>query len=240
MRKDRIAKTLLASSLLVALVALVALSPAANVTPATAAAQANSPARKGQTKFRRVRVNAGDISRLPRGENYVVHVSPDAGKRAGDYTGSTPVNSGVLNSTGKSGTSGLAKAGAGTLPLAGNTVYEFRSDPAIDFSRVVVQAGADAAPVPLETWLRRHRPAAGMRGWPFKRLLIGTAEGVAEIEGWKTKDATPVAEFKCESGSEGDDYCGCSSYADCVLLVISGKCSSELSCGDGECYCDGA
>jgi hypothetical protein len=235
MTKDRIVKSLLAALLLGALAAAL---PPVNVTRLTSA-QTNRRAPESRTKFRRTRVTAADIARLPRGKNYVVHINPGKQSRAGTYSGSTTVNSGVLNSTNKGGNSGLTKAGAGTLALAGtNNVYEFNSDPAIDFSRVVVQTSPDAAPEPLEAWLRRHRPASGMRGWPFKRLLIGPAEGIAEIEGWKIQDAKPDAEFKCESGSEGDDFCGCSSYLDCVLLVVSLKCSSELSCGDGECYCD--
>lgn len=187
---------------------------------ASAAVDFTKPAaQKGRAKFRRVRVTAGDIERLPAGKNYVVYVGAGTG----------------------TGGSGLTKAGAGTLTLAGgNVVYEFRSDPRpIDYGRVVVQAGADAAPVPLEEWLRKHRPASGMRGWPFKRLVIGPPEGVAEVEGWKIKGETPGTEYKCESGSgEGDGFCSCSSYFDCVKMVISLKCSSELSCGDGECFCD--
>jgi hypothetical protein len=245
MRTDRIAKSLIAALLLGALVAA---SVAVNVAPANASAPPYQRTQKSQPKFRRVRVTAADIARLPRGKNFVVQISAETRGRAGGYTGSTPVTGGVLNSTDKGGNSGLTKAGAGTPVLSGNNnnnVYEFHSDRPIDFSRVMVQAGANAAPVPLESWLRKHRPASGMRGWPFKRLLIGPAEGIAEIEGWKIKDTTPPGtEFKCESGGKdiggdiGDDYCGCSSYLDCALLVLAGKCSSELSCGDGECYCD--
>lgn len=236
MRKDRIVKSLLAALLLGALVAALSVF---NFAPANVSAQANPSAQKGQTKFRRVQVTASDIARLPRGEHYVIKLGDDARTRAGGYSGSTPVNGGVLNSNGQGGNSGLAKAGAGRLALAGNnTVYEFRSERPIDFSRVSVQTGTDARLVPLETWLRNHRPARGMRGWPFKRLLIGPAEGIAEIEGWKIKDAVPGTEYKCEVGDENDNYCGCSSYLDCVHLAFSGNCSSPLSCGDGECYCD--
>ncbi|HEY0099345.1 MAG TPA: autotransporter-associated beta strand repeat-containing protein [Pyrinomonadaceae bacterium] len=235
MTRNRIAKSLLVAVLLGALVA--ALSPF-NSVPNTSA-QAKQPAPQSKTKFRRTRVTAADIARLPRGKNYVVQISPGTQSRAGTYSGSTTVNSGVLNSRDEGGKSGLTKAGAGTLTLAGtNNIYEFVSDTPIDFSRVVVQTSPDAAPESLEAWLRKHRPASGMRGWPFRRLLIGSAEGIAEVEGWKIRDAAPGTEYKCESGGEGDDYCGCSSILDCTLMVVAGKCSSSLSCGDGECYCD--
>lgn len=218
MRKDRMTKPLAAA---LVLGALFAASAAVNFTK-PAAAQATQAAQKGRAKFRRVRVTPGDIARLPAGQNYVVQVSADVRGGAG-------------------GGSGLTKAGSGTLTLAGgNTVYEFRSDSRpFDYGRVVVQAGADASPVPLEAWLRKHRPAAGMRGWPFKRLLIGPPEGVAEVEGWKIKDGTPGTEYKCEDGGKTEDgFCSCSSYLDCVGLVLSLNCSSELTCGDGECFCD--
>jgi hypothetical protein len=235
MTKDRITKSLLAALLLGAFAAALA---AVSVTRPTSA-QTNRRAPENQAKFRRTRVTAADIARLPRGKNYVVHLNPGTQSRAGSHSGSTNVNSGVLNSTNKSGNSGLTKAGTGTLVLSGSrNVYEFTSESAIDYSRVVVQTSPDAAPEPLEAWLRKHRPASGMRGWPFKRLLLGPAEGIAEVEGWKIKDATPDTEFKCEYTNEGDSFCGCSSYLDCVLLVVSNKCSSDLSCGDGECYCD--
>lgn len=189
--------------------ALVAASAALSFTQ-PAAALAGQTAQKGRAKFRRVRVTPNDIARLPAGKNYVV------------YVGSTPVNGGVLNSR-----------------VGGSVVYEFRSDPRpIDYGRVVVQAGADAAPVPLEEWLRKHRPAAGMRGWPFKRLLIGPAEGIAEVEGWKTKDGTPGTEYKCELGGDDDDFCGCSGILDCTLLSFSGNCASDMSCDGSDCFCD--
>lgn len=125
------------------------------------------------------------------------------------------------------------------VQVGADAVYEFRSDPRpVDYGRVVVQAGADA-PVPLEAWLRKRRPAAGMRGWPFKRLLVGPPEGVAQVEGWKAKDGKPGTEYECKSGVDKDDgYCSCSTYFDCVGLVLSLNCSSELTCGDGECFCD--
>lgn len=236
MRKDRFVKSLLAALLPGALVAA---SSVFSVAPATASAQAKRSAPKSQTKFRRVQVTASDIARLPRGEHYVIKLGDDTRTRAGGFSGSTPVNGGVLNSNGQGGNSGLTRSGAGRPALSdNNTVYEFRSERPIDFSRVLVQAGTDTRLVPLETWLRNHRPARGMKGWPFKRLLIGPAEGIAEIEGWKIKDAVPGTEYKCEVGDEDDNYCGCSSYLDCVHLVITGNCSSPLSCGDGECYCD--
>ena len=226
MRKDRILKSLLAASLLGALAAA---SPApAGVTPAAAAGQGGKPA-QGQTKFRRVRVNAADIDRLPRRENYVVYVGDTPRKKAGGYDGHLPVP-GDYDSDGD----GATKPRKGAAP----TVYEFRSDRPIDFTRVVVRAGPDAAPVPLEAWLRKHRPAAGMRGWPFKRLLIGPPEGIAQVEGWKIKEAKPDAEYKCEYSNDVGSYCGCSGLLDCTLLLVSANCSSDMSCGDGECFCD--
>jgi hypothetical protein len=251
MRKDRILKSLLAASLLGALAAA---SPApVGVTPAGAAGQGGKSA-QSQPKFRRVRVTAADIERLPRGENYVLYVSDTPRKKARNSGGARP----VLGDVDGDGT-GATKTGKGTPTLAGNntppaarpeepgllanksaalTVYEFRSDRPIDFTRVAVRAGPDAAPVPLEAWLRRHRPAAGMRGWPFKRLLIGPPEGIAQIEGWKTKDAKPGTEYKCEFSNDGDDFCGCSGLLDCTMLLVSGNCTSDMSCADGECFCD--
>lgn len=229
MRKDRILKSLLAASLLGALAA-VSLAPV-SPTPVGAAGQGGKPA-QSQTRFRHVRVTAADIERLPRGESYVVYVSDAPRNRAGGYTGQTPVNGGVLNS--KDGGGNPDKADKGTAPA----VYEFRSDRPIDFSRVVVRAGTDAAPVPLEAWLRRHRPAAGMRGWPFKRLLVGPPEGIAQVEGWKIKKAEPVTEYKCEFSHDGDDFCGCSGLLDCTRLLLSGNCTSDMSCADGDCFCD--
>ncbi|HEX8293889.1 MAG TPA: hypothetical protein VF570_19140 [Pyrinomonadaceae bacterium] len=222
MRKDRIMKSLLAASLLGALAA--ASSAPVGLTPVGAAGQAGKPA-QAQTRFRRVRVTAADIERLPRGENYVLNVGDTARTRAGYRPAIGDLNGGVTGAT---------KPGSGTVL----TVYEFRSDRPIDFTRVVVREGADAAPVPLEAWLRKHRPAGGMRGWPFKRLLVGPPEGIAQVEGWKVKDAKPDTEYKCENGSDGDNFCGCSGLLDCTLLLVSAKCSSDMSCGDGECFCD--
>ena len=239
MRKGRITKPLIAAAVFAALVAA---TPAARVAP-SASGRVSQGEQKSPTKFRRVRVTARDIARLPRGQNYVVHVGAGTEGRAGGHAGSTPVNGGVVNSRPRGGESGLTKAGAGTLVLAGSNVYEFGPGEPVDFGRVVVQAGPDAAAVPLEAWLRKQRPAAAMRGWPFRRLLIGPAEGVAEVEGWKTKDAAPGTGYKCEDSGPGydgkkDGFCGCSGVLDCAGMVLAGKCSSELTCGDGECFCE--
>lgn len=122
-------------------------------------------------------------------------------------------------------------------------VYEFRSDARhpIDFSRVVVQEGESTNYVKLEEWLRKHRPARGMRGWPFKRLLVGPGKGIAQIEGWKLKDVQPGTEYHCEKDTSNDGpdgFCSCNSLLDCAVMVVAGNCTSELTCGDGECFCE--
>jgi hypothetical protein len=251
MKKDRILKSLAAALLLSALVAA---SPApVNVTPLAAAGQGGKPT-QSQTRFRRVRVTAADIERLPRGESYVLHVNDTPRKKAGGSTRLPPVV-GDWDGDGTSAT----KPGKGTPTLSGSNnpssareepalftnksialrVYEFRSTRPIDFSRVVVQAGPNAAPVPLEEWLRKHRPARGMKGWPFKRLLIGPPEGVAEVEGWKLKDAAPGTGYECAKDvNDRDTFCGCTGLLDCAWLVVAGECTSELTCGDGQCFCN--
>lgn len=226
MRKDRIFKSLMAASLLGALAA--ASHAPVGMSAAGAAGQGGKPA-QSQTRFRRVRVNAADIERLPRGESYVLYVGDTERKKKGRPTGHVPVPGDWDGDGASANRSGKAQAPA---------VYEFRSDRPIDFSRVVVREGPDAAPVPLEAWLRSHRPAAAMKGWPFKRLLVGPPEGIAQVEGWKIKDAKPGTEYECEYSKDGDNFCGCSGLLDCTMLLVSAKCSSDMTCGDGECFCD--
>lgn len=258
MRKDRIGKSLLAASLVGALVAA---SPAAfKARPAVAAATAQtnqSAGKKAAPKFERVRVSADNIARLPRGENYVVVVSP--GKRdraAGRYTGGTPVAGGVLNSTNAGHNRDLIKTGTGTPVLSGANdssaadpeqpalltnrsiaypVYELRFDRPADFGRVVVRSGAPEAggpAVPLEAWLRARMPAGAMRKWPFKSVVIGPARGVAQVKGWKA-DKKPGTNYDCNG-----ETCWCEGAFDCKPLIYSDKCDGDFICGDDDCFCE--
>jgi hypothetical protein len=180
------------------------------------------------------------------------------------YQGLTQINSGVQSSA-KSNT-GVTKVGAGTLENSpapakgginklgsrrlilqgdGTVVYEFRDLGPQDFEQVVVptadvpQESISLDYVIIKTRVQQHRPASAMKGWPFKRLLIGSAKGIAQVEGWKpgkVANPTPIRKYVC-SGS----FCQCSGTADCLGLADSGSCSSDMNCdGTGsstKCYC---
>jgi autotransporter-associated beta strand protein len=179
------------------------------------------------------------------------------------YQGLTQINSGVQSSTNNTG---LTKVGPGTLQNApaaakggitkygsrrlmldddGTVVYEFRDLGPQDFEQVVVptahlpQEQISLPYVNIKTRVQQHRPASAMKGWPFKRLLIGSAKGIAQVEGWKPgkiANPTPVRKSVCSGG-----FCQCSGSADCLSLADSGWCSSDMNCdgsdGSTRCYC---
>jgi len=141
--------------------------------------------------------------------------------------------------------SGLTKVGTGTLILTSSNsgvVYEFRDVRPTEFGQIHVPADGEmrGQSLTLQKLLQQNRPQDAMKGWPFRRLLIGPANGIARVEGWKP-DAIGNApatgnKFVCTS-----TFCQCSGSADCLRLVDSGSCSSDMNCdGTGsntKCYC---
>lgn len=199
------------------------------------------------TEVRHIVVTADDIAGLPPGKSYVMKVGPGtlslpnssssglskpgagAVVLSGGNSSSKNTNTGNTNSGGSGG--GIIKVGPGTL-----AVYDFRSERPIDFSRVDVQTGDDMNHVKLQTWVQQHRPAGAFAGWPFKRLLVGPAREIAQVEGWKAS-TTPGSAYICEAGK----FCGCNGVADCHKLALSDACASAMNCDGKEsniiCYC---
>ena len=184
------------------------------------------------------------------------------------YRGMTHIDNGAQNSANNNSSAtkstGVTKVGAGTLEHSANNnpsltkeltgtlilattgvVYEFRGLGPQDFGHVVVptadlpQEQINLPYVNIKTRVQQHRPASAMKGWPFARLLIGPAQGIAQVEGWKPglkNKPTPGSKYVC-SGS----FCACSGALDCLSLADSGSCSSAMNCdGTGsstKCYC---
>jgi hypothetical protein len=148
--------------------------------------------------------------------------------------GVTKVGPGKLENAAKPGPN-LTKELTGTLILASTSdvVYEFRGLSAADYGRIFI--GTEGNTVELKSWLGRQRPAGALNGWPPKRLLVGPAAGIAQVEQWsgKLKDSIPGSKYVCT-----DSHCACSGVADCLKLADSNACSSSLSCdGSANCWC---
>jgi hypothetical protein len=147
------------------------------------------------------------------------------------------------NSTGVA-KGGITKFGSRRLMLQGDStvVYEFRNLGIFKFGQVVVPTAAlpqDQVSLPyvkIGISVQQQRPEGAMKGWPFARLLIGPAKGIAQVEGWKAGGATPDSKYVCQG-----TFCSCSGTSDCLKLANSGSCSSDMNCdGSGnnsKCYC---
>lgn len=182
-------------------------------------------------------VTSQEIASLPPGKSYLTKVGPGTLILSGSNTSNTglsKVGTGtlILPNSSSSNSGGLSKVGSGVL-----RVYEFRSEQPIDFSRVEVQTGDSITYTGLEAWVRQHRPDGAMKGWPFKRLLIGPASGIAQVEGWKGGAKVDAPPGNLRSGQ----FYKCSGSADCARLALSDACASDMTCdGTGnriKCYC---
>ncbi|HWN10747.1 MAG TPA: hypothetical protein VNO50_16020 [Pyrinomonadaceae bacterium] len=162
-------------------------------------------------------------------------------------TGITKVGPGVLQNSANANAS-LTKELAGTLVLSAfpGVVYEFRNLGPLDFAQIALTP----ADLPVEqvsfpfgnarAMVQQQRPGHAMQGWPFKRLLIGPAAGIAQVEGWERDLAgksAPASKYICTAGNS----CACNGAADCLSLTQSGSCSSNMNCdGSGagiKCFC---
>ena len=165
-------------------------------------------------------------------------ILPNANNRAGV----TKVGPGTLeNSSNK--TPALTKELTGTLILAApvDVVYEFKNLGIFKSSQVFlpVDEKAGSNSTDIKSYVRQRRPESAMRAWPFNRLLIGPPAGIAQVEGWKpalTDKPTPGSKYVCSG-----NFCACSGSADCLGLISSGACSSDMNCdgsgGSTKCYC---
>lgn len=161
--------------------------------------------------------------------------------------GVTKVGPGALQNSPASAQGGINKLGSRRLILQGDgtVVYEFRGLGPQDFEQVVVptadlpQEQINLPYVNIKTRVQQHRPASAMKGWPFARLLLGPAKGIAQAEGWKPglgSKPAPGSKYVCTGRS-----CACNGTADCLSLANAGSCSSNMNCdGTGNttrCYC---
>lgn len=163
-------------------------------------------------------------------------ILPNANNRAGV----TKVGPGALQTSPKA-TPALMKELTGTLILAppADVVYEFTHLGILKVAQVFVPVAdsASANSTDLKSYVSQRRPVGAMRGWPSGRLLLGPPAGIAQVEGWKlTGKPTPGGKYVCSG-----NFCACSGSSDCLSLISSGSCSSEMNCdgaGSGiKCYC---
>jgi hypothetical protein len=148
--------------------------------------------------------------------------------------GVTKVGAGTLANTPTPSSRGITKLGSQRLILqsaGSHVVYEFRDLGIAELDSVFFQNTARIEKIRLA--VQQNRSPAAIKGWPFKRLLIGPAQGIAQVEGWKSSKP-PVKKYICSGGS-----CACSGTSDCLSLASS--CSSTMNCdgaGNGiKCYC---
>jgi hypothetical protein len=153
----------------------------------------------------------------------------------------TKVGSGTLQNSGSSPS--MTKELTGTLILARapEVIYVFTHLGIFKFSQVFMptEDNSGASVVDIKTHVQQQRPEGAMKGWPFNRLLIGPAAGIAQVEGWKagSSKGSSTAKYVCQSGK----FCQCSGTVDCLSLVNSNSCASQMNCdGAGntvKCYC---
>jgi hypothetical protein len=144
---------------------------------------------------------------------------------------------GTLKNTPSEGSS--AKLGQGTLVLTNdnNLVYELRNLSAAEFEHVLVPVTESVSMnfTKIMFFVGQSRPAAAMKPWPPQRLLLGSAKGIAQVEGWRSTGAG-TAKYVCSSTA-----CSCSGTNDCLGLADSGACASQMNCtgsgNDVKCYC---
>jgi hypothetical protein len=150
-----------------------------------------------------------------------------------DGFGVTKLGPGTLRNTPADGS--MVKELTGTLILAqgdSDVVYEFRDLGLSEANAVFFRAAGRL--LGIKSVVVQNRQQEAMKGWPFERLLIGPAKGIAQVEGWKASSKPPVNKYVCSGGS-----CACSGASDC--LNLSSSCTSDMNCdgaGAGiKCYC---
>jgi hypothetical protein len=170
---------------------------------------------------------------------------------ANNSLGVTKVGPGELQNSSQNSSvrGGITKLGSRRLILHGDgaIVYEFLNVGPLEFGQVVVPTAdrpTESVSFPfgtIKTQVQKQRPSGAMRGWPFKRLIIGPAQGIAQVEGWQPSLSSvpaPASKFVCTAGS----FCSCIGTLDCLSLVDSGRCSSNMNCdgsGSGvKCFCN--
>lgn len=139
--------------------------------------------------------------------------------------GVTKVGPGSLENS-PSNTRSLTKELTGTLILTATegVVYEFRNMATADFDRIFMpnESTSIAARIIGLRKVSVQSPRSSSR-----RVLIGSAKGIAQLEGWKpglTSKRTPASKFVCSTGGS----CQCSGTSDC--LDMAAACSSEMTC----------
>jgi hypothetical protein len=226
-----------------------------SVSPST-----NQGAGKVSTRdFSFVVINGDDIRSLPSGENRLVQESGNtAGASGGTWflrNSNSPGSPLVKTGTGtlilpNSNTYGVTKVGPGTLrntPIDGSSmkqgqgrlvlnganpvVYEFRNFGPAELARVFLPNGTTS--ISINFTKIAFATGSGSQN-ATKRLLLGPAGAIAQIEGWKVGTRPPVSRYTCSGGS-----CVCNGTADCLSLASS--CSSDMSCAgtgsDIRCSC---
>jgi hypothetical protein len=196
-------------------------------------------------------ITGDDIRNLPPGENRIVRDDEKPAASDGElfWKMTKGIRSSVpLTKVGpgrlalpNANQAGPTKHGQGTLVLTStnNAVYEFRDLTAADFDRVFVTENVTVNFSKIEFPIRETRPASAMAGWPFKRLLFGSAAAIARTTSTgKVKTYTnPQGKYTCESGK----FCQCSGADDCISLASADACASAMNCdgaGNGvNCYC---
>jgi hypothetical protein len=199
-------------------------------------------------------ITGDDMRNLPKGENRITL------EVEGGNTTITGASSGVWKTSNGGRSFNLVKTGAGTLvlPNANNTggrkegtgtliltsgvVYELRDMTPADFDRVSMPGASSSLIAARIRQLKRltqeNRPNAASKSQASTLLLIGPAKGIAQVKGWRPETiGKPKAGTKVECTKEG--VCFCSGVDDCLKLITSSACKSDMTCdGETNCYCE--